>query len=185
MKIRLRFPQCQGVEGSDGPIDASNWSKGPGLGHQRSRRLSCHMELASHSGSLETFISLWSSYLCSIYIILTLLYKYITLSEISVPTEFSNIQNLFALAFDTFLIISTFLRRERLLRVYLVFLIGWNYIFFNILLKKIFSGPLGDKYCAHYCHCPSNIVHQLLWRRHSKVHRWPGGRIWRPKEIKP
>ena len=29
-------------------------------------------------------------------------------------------QNLFALAFDTFLVISTFLQRERLLRVYLV-----------------------------------------------------------------
>ena len=39
------------------------------------------------------------------------------------------IQNLFALAFDTFLVISTFLRRERLLRVYLVFITRWNLIF--------------------------------------------------------
>ena len=41
-----------------------------------------------------------------------------------------------------------------------------------------YAGPLGDKHCAHHCHRPPNIVHQLLCRRHCKVHWRPRGRIW-------
>ena len=58
-KHKIIFPQCQGAEGSDGPIHASNRSPGPRPGGERSCRLPCHMELASHRG--DSFTSFWSS----------------------------------------------------------------------------------------------------------------------------
>ena len=42
-------------------------------------------------------------------------------------------------------------------------------------MAELLSGSLCDKHCSHNCHRSPNIVHQLLRRRHCKVHRRPGG----------
>ena len=53
-------------------------------------------------------------------------------SNVEKPTVFfSSLQNFFVLGFDTFLVISTFLRREMLLRVYLVLSVSSNLVTVN------------------------------------------------------
>ena len=73
--------------------------------------------------ALVDYPVIWNWLLTAVTLTLSLLFGHLChlLQTMIVCNLNSPKQNLFALAFDTFLVIATFLRRERLLRVYLVF----------------------------------------------------------------
>ncbi len=75
-------------------------------------------------------------------------------------------QNFLVLGFDTFLVISTFLRREMLIRFYLILSVNTPNLKFNPNEKSI----LVDKHHSHTCPGPADHHHQHGGQWNSSLH---------------